>query len=273
MNRLLRPHALLATSDAIWLVDEFQPVAARLDPVDGRLLGLIDWRELEPPVFPQRPVAADDTRLWVQWGERLVLVEASGARACRPGAPVPVLAVARRARLARRRTHLAGRAADGGYGPRSRDRGRRLRRRRLRGAAGAARPGTRHGRASRARAVVVRARPATRAPGTSPPSSAGTASTSPRAAGRCPARRRRSRGTPSAGSRSSVRCGATGTTGCPTSTSPWWGRGPTPRCRSPSAPLVPRWPTAPPHPAVRRAGSAGGSRALRHPPDGGPRDR
>lgn len=80
MPRVLRPHALLAGADAIWLVDEVQPVAARLDPVDGGLLGLVDWRGLEPPGRPQRPVACDRTRLWVQWGERLVCVDADGVR-------------------------------------------------------------------------------------------------------------------------------------------------------------------------------------------------
>ncbi|WP_300009414.1 hypothetical protein [Pseudonocardia sp.] len=81
MTRFLRPSALLATAGDIWLVDDLQPVVARLDPADGRLLGLVDASEVPPPPVPRRPVAAaDDTRLWMQLGDTLVCLDADGVR-------------------------------------------------------------------------------------------------------------------------------------------------------------------------------------------------
>ncbi len=67
-----------ATADALWLPDFFQPVAARIDPADGRLLGLVDWRSVPPPTDPTTWHATDASRLWIQRGDRLVCLDADG---------------------------------------------------------------------------------------------------------------------------------------------------------------------------------------------------
>lgn len=83
-SRRLRPSQLLRIGDAVWALDEFQPVAARLDPA-GRLAGVVDWRDLPaPPPGPARPAAADASHLWVQHGDLLGRVDEGGLRATEP---------------------------------------------------------------------------------------------------------------------------------------------------------------------------------------------
>lgn len=73
----LRPRTLLATDDAVWVLDEFWPAAARLDPT-GRVLGTVGWPQLPPPVSSPRPAATDATHLWVQCEDRVGRVGPTG---------------------------------------------------------------------------------------------------------------------------------------------------------------------------------------------------
>ena len=74
MPRFLRPGFLVLTGEQLWVVDEFQPVAAILDPVTGTVRRLVSWTELPPPppktfassFFGWRVVGAATPRLWVQ---------------------------------------------------------------------------------------------------------------------------------------------------------------------------------------------------------------
>ena len=101
MSRLLTPATVHATADAIWLPDIFQPVAARIDPADGRLLGLVDWRSVPPPddpvmqhaTDPATRYATDPAHLWIQRRDRLVCVDADGVRLTTDVPGVKLLAV------------------------------------------------------------------------------------------------------------------------------------------------------------------------------------
>lgn len=85
--RPLRPHGSFPLTSGLWLVDAFQPVAAVLDPDDGALRGIVDWREVPPDpavgdpsdVAPRRVFAGGDA-LWVQEHPQgaLVRVDAGG---------------------------------------------------------------------------------------------------------------------------------------------------------------------------------------------------
>ncbi|MEW1959198.1 hypothetical protein [Kineococcus sp. NPDC059986] len=65
--RTLRPGRLFTTTAGVWVLDETQPVAAVLDPVEGRVRRLVSWTELPPPP-PGEPMTArvDAEALWVQ---------------------------------------------------------------------------------------------------------------------------------------------------------------------------------------------------------------
>lgn len=81
MTRSLRPSTLVTTFDAVWALDGFQPVAARLDPADGTVLGVVAWPELAapPPGRNRSPVTAG-AHIWVQYGEVLARLGEGGVR-------------------------------------------------------------------------------------------------------------------------------------------------------------------------------------------------
>jgi len=50
MQRFLRPGFLAPVGDRLWIVDQFWPVAAVLDPVAGEIVRLVSYSELPPPL-------------------------------------------------------------------------------------------------------------------------------------------------------------------------------------------------------------------------------
>lgn len=73
---------MFLTVDAVWAPDETQPVVAVLDPVDGSVRGLLDWADLPPaPVGDsQGRCAAGGETFWVQQGQHLLALKATGSR-------------------------------------------------------------------------------------------------------------------------------------------------------------------------------------------------
>ena len=55
----------------LWAVDEFQPVAAVLDPRSGEVRDVVGWPDLPPPSvgaqWPDPTVTGGGDRLWVQY--------------------------------------------------------------------------------------------------------------------------------------------------------------------------------------------------------------
>ena len=65
--RFLRPGWLIELDCGLCAVDATQPVAAVLDPRDGRVRRVLSWRALPAPAVHARPVVlGDGTCLWVQ---------------------------------------------------------------------------------------------------------------------------------------------------------------------------------------------------------------
>ncbi|WP_432482919.1 hypothetical protein [Kineococcus esterisolvens] len=65
--RFLRPGWLIELDSGLWAVDTSQPVAAVLDPRDGRVRRVVSWPAVPPPAVHARPVVlGDGTSLWVQ---------------------------------------------------------------------------------------------------------------------------------------------------------------------------------------------------------------
>lgn len=69
--RHLRPGFLVPSADAIWVLDDMEPVGALLDLVSGALLGVHAWPEVQPGPRPDRypstwRVVGHDGALWVQ---------------------------------------------------------------------------------------------------------------------------------------------------------------------------------------------------------------
>src|SRR6266700_1040459 len=50
MQRFVRPGFLAPVGDRLWIVDQFWPVAAVLDPVAGEIVRLVSYSELPPPL-------------------------------------------------------------------------------------------------------------------------------------------------------------------------------------------------------------------------------
>lgn len=71
-QRFLRPGALVPVAGRLWVVDEFQPVAAVLDPASGALEQVVSWPQLPPPPATFAPyldgwrILGGAERLWVQ---------------------------------------------------------------------------------------------------------------------------------------------------------------------------------------------------------------
>ena len=72
MQRFLRPKFLVPVNDRLWAVDELQPVAAVLDPVEARLERVVSYPELPAPPVTFAPwfdgwrVLGSSAGLWVQ---------------------------------------------------------------------------------------------------------------------------------------------------------------------------------------------------------------
>ena len=68
--RFLRPATLIPLESGLWLIDEFQPVAAILDPRSGDVRDVVTWSELPPAPtpadWPGPTVMGDGTSLWAQ---------------------------------------------------------------------------------------------------------------------------------------------------------------------------------------------------------------
>ncbi|PFG98896.1 hypothetical protein A8924_6422 [Saccharopolyspora erythraea NRRL 2338] len=68
-KRFLRPGHLVPLDGLLWVLDEFQPVAALVDPDTALPRAVVDWRELPPPAPDSATwVVTDHYRLWVQQG-------------------------------------------------------------------------------------------------------------------------------------------------------------------------------------------------------------
>jgi hypothetical protein len=81
MTRFLRPSPLVVAADSVWAIDVFQPVAARLDRVDGCLSGIVAWPDVPPqPVGCRRHMAAHSRCVWIQQGEIVAFLDADGVR-------------------------------------------------------------------------------------------------------------------------------------------------------------------------------------------------
>jgi len=75
---------MIVTTSGVWVLDEFQPVAAVLDPDTGALRRLVSWAQLPPPPPGEDVVVcADGDGLWVQHGRLgpLVRVDLDGISA------------------------------------------------------------------------------------------------------------------------------------------------------------------------------------------------
>ncbi|WP_328291590.1 hypothetical protein OG218_02320 [Kineococcus sp. NBC_00420] len=58
---------MIVTTSGVWVLDEFQPVAAVLDPDTGALRRLVSWAQLPPPSPGEDVVVcADGDGLWIQ---------------------------------------------------------------------------------------------------------------------------------------------------------------------------------------------------------------
>jgi hypothetical protein len=87
-SRFLRPGFLVPVGDRLWVVDEFQPVAAVLDPGGGVVEQLVSWPELPPPPVTLTPwhdgwrVLGSPAGLWVQpfLGGPVALIGIQGLR-------------------------------------------------------------------------------------------------------------------------------------------------------------------------------------------------
>lgn len=71
MRRHLQPGFVLPVGDRLWAVDEFQPVAAVLDPGSGTVQRTVRWPQLPPPPVTNNRsdgwrILGADAGLWVQ---------------------------------------------------------------------------------------------------------------------------------------------------------------------------------------------------------------
>ena len=68
--RFLRPAGLIPLASGLWVIDEFQPVAAIIDPRSGEVRDVVGWPELPtaPAVYgwPGPAVLGDGTSVWSQ---------------------------------------------------------------------------------------------------------------------------------------------------------------------------------------------------------------
>ncbi|GAA2779632.1 hypothetical protein [Saccharopolyspora taberi] len=80
-RRFLRPRLLAAVDGALWVVDEFQPVAALVEPGTGTVREVVDWRSLAPPEpGHSAEIVTDGSRIWVQQGSSVGWVDETGLR-------------------------------------------------------------------------------------------------------------------------------------------------------------------------------------------------
>lgn len=67
--RFLRPGSLLSLESGLWVVDEFQPVAAIIDPDSGHILDVVSWPEVPAAAghaWPGPALMSDRSLVWVQ---------------------------------------------------------------------------------------------------------------------------------------------------------------------------------------------------------------
>ena len=67
--RFLRPGSLLSTASGLWVVDEFQPVAAIVDPRSGAVVDVVGWSEVPAAarlMWPGPALMTDGSSVWAQ---------------------------------------------------------------------------------------------------------------------------------------------------------------------------------------------------------------
>lgn len=67
--RFFRPGSLLSLESGVWVVDEFQPVAAIIDSGSGDILNLVSWPEVPAAsrlAWPGPALMSDGSSVWAQ---------------------------------------------------------------------------------------------------------------------------------------------------------------------------------------------------------------